>query len=77
MIEKFDAEVSIDRFNLSMKIADLTQDFDTAIEHIKRSRESIERLENIVRQMKQESHDLTQDIYNKFKDKGFVKSIKY
>jgi hypothetical protein len=30
-----------------------------------------------VRQMKQEEHDLTQDIYNKFKNKGYSHNIKF
>ena len=51
--------------------------FDEAIAKLKQSRMYIDALQHIVNQMKQEEHDLTQDVYNKFKDKGFVKTIKF
>lgn len=51
--------------------------FDLSIENLKESRTYIDALQYVVNQMKQEEHDLTQDVYNKFKNKGFVKTIKF
>ena len=51
--------------------------FDFSITNLHLSRECIDALQHIVNQMKQEEHDLTQDVYNKFKDKGYVSTIKF
>ncbi len=51
--------------------------FENAIENLKKSREYINALQHVVNQMKQEEHDLTQDVYNKFKNKGYVSTIKF
>lgn len=51
--------------------------FEDAINGLNQSYRLIEEMEGFIKQMKQENHDLTQDIYNKFKNKGFVKTIKF
>ena len=51
--------------------------FDLSIENLKESRAYIDALQHVVNQMKQEEHDLTQDVYNRFKDKGYVHTIKF
>ena len=82
MIDKSLVETAIDNFNMRL---DMTKEevrktdgsFDFSIANLANSRHCIEALEKIVSQMKQEEHDLTQDVYNRFKDKGFVKTIKF
>ena len=51
--------------------------FYLSIANLKKSRSCIAAIENAVNEMKQEEHDLTQDVYNKFKDKGYVKNISF
>jgi uncharacterized protein (UPF0335 family) len=41
------------------------------------AREQLKALERGLKELKQVEHDLTQDVYNKFKNKGFVKAIKF
>ena len=82
MIDKKYVEGCIDNFNIHLDIVNNeigkdNGDFDFSVIHLKQSRESIEELQNVVNQMRQEEHDLTQDVYNRFKDKGFVKTIKF
>ena len=82
MIDKTLVETAIDNFNMRL---DMTREevrktdgsFDFSIANLANSRQCIEALEKIVSQMKQEEHDLTQDVYNRFKDKGYVKTIKF
>lgn len=72
----------IDNFNMCL---DTTKEevrkedgsFENAIESLKKSRQYIDALQHIVNQMKQEKHDLLQDVYNKFKNKGYVSTIKF
>lgn len=75
MIDKFAVEISVDRFNTALDKVKESGDFDECITLLNESRKNIERLETVVKMMKQEEHDLTQDVYNKFKDKGYVKTI--
>lgn len=75
MIDKFAVEISVDRFNAALDKVKESEDFDECITLLNESRKNIERLETVVKMMKQEEHDLTQDVYNKFKDKGYVKTI--
>ena len=75
MIDKFAVEISVDRFNAALDNVKESGDFDECITLLNESRKNIERLETVVKMMKQEEHDLTQDVYNKFKDKGYVKTI--
>jgi len=75
-------ETVIDNFNMSLDMVknEINKDdgsFDFSITNLRQSREYIEALQHIVNQMKQEEHDLTQDVYNKFKDKGYVSTIKF
>lgn len=51
--------------------------FDISINALKESRTYIDALQHVVNELKQEEHDLTQDVYNKFKNKGYVHSIKF
>ena len=51
--------------------------FDYAVTNLRNASECISALENVVKQMKQESHDLLQDVHNKFKEKNYVKTIKF
>ena len=82
MIDKTLVETAIDNFNMRL---DMTREevrktdgsFDFSIANLANSRQCIEALEKIVSQMKQEEHDLTQDVYNRFKNKGYVKTIKF
>jgi sulfatase maturation enzyme AslB (radical SAM superfamily) len=75
-------ETVIDNFNMRL---DTTKEevrkedgsFENAIENLRNSRAYIDALQHIVNQMKQEEHDLTQDVYNKFKNKGYVSTIKF
>lgn len=75
-------ETVIDNFNMCL---DTTKEevrkedgsFENAIENLNTSRVYIDALQHIVNQMKQEEHDLTQDVYNKFKNKGYVSTIKF
>lgn len=82
MIDKEYVQTTIDNFNMRLQ---LTKDeiknsegsFDFSIANLRQSRECINALQHIVNQMKQEEHDLTQDVYNRFKDKGYVHTIKF
>jgi hypothetical protein len=82
MIDKEFVQKCIDNFNMRI---DITKNeigkeegsFNFSIANLRESRECINALQNIVNQMKQEEHDLTQDVYNKFKNKNYVSSIKF
>ena len=72
----------IDNFNMRLDVVknEINKDdgsFDFSIINLRQSRECIDALQHIVNQMKQEEHDLTQDVYNRFKDKGYVSTIKF
>ena len=51
--------------------------FNKAISELNMAREQLKALEKGLKELKQVEHDLTQDVYNKFKNKGFVKTIKF
>ena len=82
MIDREYVKVCVDNFNMRL---DTTKEevrkedgsFENAIENLKKSREYIDALQHIVNQMKQEEHDLLQDVYNKFKNKGYGSTIKF
>ncbi len=85
MIDKKYVDACIGNFNMRLEKTreEVRRDgedkssFDYAIANLRNSRECIDALQGIVSQMKQEEHDLTQDVYNKFKDKGYVSTIKF
>ena len=64
-------------FNGLIATAKHEEKFEDAINDLNQSHKLIEEMEGFIKQMKQENHDLTQDVYNKFKDKGYVKTIKF
>ena len=71
------ATLSLDRFEERMRYARENDSFDTAIYHLKYAEIEIKFLEEIIAKMKQEQHDLLNDVYNKFKNMGLVKTIKF
>ena len=82
MIDKNYVNECIDNFNMRIAIAkdEVDKDggsFEHAIANLNYSRECIDALQHVISQMKQEEHDLIQDVYNKFKDKGYVSTIKF
>ena len=82
MIDKNYVETCVDNFNMRLQMTknEVNNDegsFDLSISNLRNSRECIDALQHIINQMKQEEHDLTQDVYNRFKDKGYVSTIKF
>jgi FtsZ-binding cell division protein ZapB len=82
MIDREYVQTAIDNFNMRLDITkeEVRKDngsFDHAIVNLRHSRECIDVLQHIVNQMKQEEHDLTQDVYNKFKNKEYSHNIKF
>lgn len=82
MIDKDFVQECIDNFNMRLEMTKNEVNkgdgsFDFSIANLRESRVCIDALQDIVKQMKQEEHDLTQDVYNKFKNKGFVSTIKF
>lgn len=82
MLDKSFIEKIIVNFNIRMELANraLKEEggtFENAIANLNLSRECIDGLQHVVNQMKQEEHDLTQDVYNKFKDKNYSHNIKF
>ena len=82
MIDKEYVQSAIDGFNMRLEMTKNEVDkadgsFDFSIANLRQSRECIDALQHVVNQMKQEEHDLTQDVYNKFKGKGYVHTIKF
>ncbi len=69
--------VCAERFGQLISEAADTDTFDGAIYKLNKAMDYIAKVEQAVREMKQVEHDLTQDVYNKFKNKGFVKTIKF
>ena len=68
----------VESFASTIEKASTVDNFDDAIGLLCACRDKhINEMEDVVREMKQVTHDLTQDIYNKFKDKNFVKTIKF
>ena len=80
MIDKKYVESIIDDFNMCLdSVKDNIKDgnFDASISYLNESMGCIAALQEIVRQMKQEQHDLLNDVYNKFKGANYVKTIKF
>ena len=85
MIDKKYVDACIGNFNMRLEQTkeEVRRDgedkgsFDYAIANLRNSRECIAALQGIVNQMKQEEHDLTQDVYNKFKEKGYKSTIRF
>ena len=69
--------VCAERFGQLINEAADTDTLEGAIYKLNKARDYIAKVEQTVREMKQVEHDLTQDVYNKFKNKGFVKTIKF
>lgn len=69
--------VCAERFGQLINEAADTDTIEGAIYKLNKARDYIAKVEQTVRKMKQVEHDLTQDVYNKFKNKGFVKTIKF
>ena len=67
----------IEDFKANIEKATNSSDFNDAIESLKKVEPLISYLQNGVNEMKQVRHDLTQDVYNKFKGRNFVKRIKF
>lgn len=85
MIDEFYVEACVGNFNMRLdqvktevqKNGEDNGSFDYAVTNLRNASECISALENVVKQMKQESHDLLQDVHNKFKEKNYVKTIKF
>jgi hypothetical protein len=81
MIDKELVSTCVGNFNIRMELAKRQVNengtFDNAVSNLLMSNECIDALEDIVKQMKQERHNITQDVYNKFKGKNYVKTIKF
>lgn len=82
MIDREYVQTAIDNFNMRLDMVknEINKDdgsFDLSISNLRNSRECIDALQHIMNQMKQEEHDLIQDVYNRFKDKGYVSTIKF
>ena len=82
MIDKEFVQKCVDNFNMRIdmsknEVGKEDGSFVFSIANLRQSRECIEALEHVIRQMKQEEHDLTQDVYNKFKNKGYSHNIKF
>lgn len=71
------AALSLDRFKERMRHASENDSFDTATYYLKCAEIEIKFLEEIIAKMKQEQHDLLNDVYNKFKSANYVKTIKF
>ena len=82
MIDKEYVQTAIDNFNMHLEMTKNEIDktdgrFDFSVANHRHARSCINALQLIVNQMKQEEHDLTQDVYNRFKNKGYVHTIKF
>jgi len=85
MIDEFYVEACVGNFNMRLEQVNTevkrngedNGSFDYAIASLRNASECISALENVVKQMKQESHDLFQDVHNKFKGTNYVKTIKF
>jgi uncharacterized protein (UPF0335 family) len=69
--------VCAERFGQLINEAADTDTIEGAIYKLNKARDYITKVEQTVREMKQVEHDLTQDVFNKFKNSGFVKTIKF
>jgi hypothetical protein len=67
----------VEDFNSMIEKTKNSSDFNEAIESLNGVEPLIETLQHTVNEMKQVRHDLTQDVYNKFKNKNYVKRIKF
>ena len=81
MIDEKIAKACADNFNMHLNTVKeeirKSGSFEQAIKSLGNSRKCIDVLQHIVNQMKQEEHDLTQDVYNKFKEKGYKSTIRF
>lgn len=82
MVDKEFVQECVDNFNMRLdmvknEIKKGDGSFDFSIANFRESRACIDALQDVIRQMKQEEHDLTQDVYNKFKDKNYSHNIKF
>lgn len=82
MIDKEFVQKCVDNFNMRIdmsknEVGKEDGSFDFSIANLRQSSECIDALQHIVNQMKQEEHNLTQDVYNKFKNKNYVSTIKF
>jgi hypothetical protein len=67
-----------ERINETKKVVESDDNgFDKAISGLNMAREQLKALEKGIKELKQVEHDLTQDVYNKFKDSGYSKRIKF
>ena len=66
-------------FNVALIKARGSENIEEAVEKLREARRCIEKIGKIIPEMKQEELDLTQDLYNKFKDleKPYGKTIKF
>ena len=80
MIDKKYVESIIDDFNMCLdSVKDNIKDdnFDASISNLNESMGCIAALQEIVMRMKQNEHDLLNDVYNKIKSANYVKTIKF
>jgi hypothetical protein len=66
-----------ERFGELINEAEDTDTLDGANYKLCKTRDYIAKVEDCVKRMKQVEHDLTQDVYNKFKNSGYSKTIKF
>ena len=77
MVDKFIIQKTVEAFNSSIEAAKNSTDFNNAIEELNKTDRLIEFMKHAINEMRQDRHDTTQDVYNKFKNKGYVKTIKF
>ena len=69
--------VCSERFEQLINEAADTETLEGANYKLSKARDYIEKAERCVKEMKQAEHDLTQDVYNKFKNSGYSKTIEF
>ena len=81
MIDKDFVGTCIDNYNMRIELVErqVKEDgsFENAVSNLSMMDECINALEGVINGMKQERHDITQDVHNKFKEKNYVKTIKF
>lgn len=66
-----------ERFGELVNEAADTDTLEGAVYKLNKARDYISKVEGCVKVMKQVEHDLTQDVYNKFENKGYSKRIRF
>jgi len=78
MVDSKCTEILVTDFNVALIKAERSENLKDAVKELWAARECIGMLESVIKKMKQEELDLTQDIYNRLKpgEKPYVKVIK-